>query len=81
MKLDNDILDEGWNPLSLEKNAIEGRFNKECLASGQERVKDHTDHGQTQLGPIGFNHLEKSAIERHIDSQCKMKNLEMEILN
>jgi hypothetical protein len=65
MKLDNDILNERGNPFSFEKDSIEGRFNKEGLTGGQEGVKDHTDHGQTQLSPIGFNQLEQSAIKRH----------------
>ena len=46
MKLDNDILNEGRNPLLLEEDTVEGRFNKECLGGGQEGDKDHTDHGE-----------------------------------
>jgi hypothetical protein len=49
MKLYDHISNEGWNSFPLEKDTVEGRFNKECLAGRQQGIKDHADHSEAQL--------------------------------
>ena len=46
MELYDNISNQWWNSLPLEKDTVEDGFNKECLGSRQEGVKDHTDHGE-----------------------------------
>ena len=60
----------------LHENIIQGGLNQVRLARSEKGDKGHADHGKNELGPIGFNQFEKSAIKGHRDSlsnpECKM---------
>jgi hypothetical protein len=75
MKLYDHIPNERRNSLLLEKDTVEGRFNEECLAGCQQGIKDHADHREAQLLPIGYNQPKKSAIERHLHSLFEARTM------
>ncbi len=74
VKLDDDILYDGWNSLLLEEDAIHGWLDQEGLARRQEGNEDHTGHGQDQFDPVRFDKLKKAAVKEHINSQLSMIN-------
>lgn len=67
VKLDDDILYDGWNSLLFKEDAIHGWLDQEGLARRQEGNEDHTSHGQDQFDPVRFDKLKKAAVKEHID--------------
>ena len=61
----------------FHEDIIQGGLNQVGLARSEKRDKGHADHGKNDLGPIGFNQFEKSAIKGHRDSlsnpECRME--------
>jgi hypothetical protein len=74
-KLYNDIPYKRRKSLLLKKDSVEGGFNKEGLAGCQQGIKDHADHGEAQLWPIGYNQFKESAIERHLHSSFEARTM------